>query len=187
MEKKYKILALFGKAGAGKDYIQEHLINAEYGNLQLNKICSWTTRPPRSNEQDLVSYHFVSPAAFVDELAQGNFLEHTLFRGWMYGTHISSLSPDCINVGVFNPEGVISLLSNKDILVQPIYISAYDKIRLIRQLIREPSPDCSEICRRFQTDEKDFLNLPFSYKVIPNNTDEIEPILLELLDIAKKM
>lgn len=33
------------------------------------------------------------------------------------------------------------------------------KIRLLNQLNRENNPDCSEICRRFLADEKDFLIL----------------------------
>ena len=45
---------------------------------------------------------------------------------------------------------------------------ATDKVRLIRQLEREHIPDCAEICRRFQTDEKDFAFIDFPYDEYSN-------------------
>ena len=32
----------------------------------------------------------------------------------------------------------------------------------MRQLNRENDPNCAEICRRFQTDDKDFMNFFFN-------------------------
>lgn len=89
---------------------------------------------------------------------------------------------------MFNVYGLNQLI-NKDHKYQinclPIYIHTFDKIRLLRQLIREENPNCSEICRRFQTDKQDFQNLNFSYKVIENNTDEINPILIDIFSYIK--
>lgn len=179
---KYKIVALFGPAGSGKDFIQKQVMSTEWGKDNLHEIVSCTTRPPREGEVDGIDYHFIpSSEEFMSGANLRKWLEFTTFRGWWYGTSIDNLSKDRINVGVFNVQGVKSILERDDCEVLPIFVHTYDKLRLMRQLVREINPDCYEICRRFQTDKEDFLNLPFSYKVIENNTDEISPLLFELI------
>ena len=60
------------------------------------------------------------------------------------------------------------MLRDERLDVHPIYVQATDKTRLIRALKREENPDCAEICRRYMTDEEDFQNIPFEYKVFNN-------------------
>lgn len=160
MLKKYKIIALFGKSGAGKDTIQKWLVS----NLpNANGIVSCTTRPPRDNEVDGVDYHFITPIEFTRDILDGTMLEAAEFNGWFYGTPIESLVEDKINIGVFNPYGIECILQDSRLDVLPIYIIANDKDRLIRSLSREETPDCNEICRRFLVDEKDFADIEFQY------------------------
>ena len=187
MENKYKIVALFGPAGSGKDYIQKQAMKTMFGKKWLHEIISCTTRPPREGEKDGIDYHFIPTAEeFLSWDNMHKWLEFTQFRGWWYGTSIDHLSFDKINIGVFNCQGVESILADPQCEVLPIYIHTYDKLRLMRQLVREVNPDCYEICRRFQTDKEDFLNLPFSYKIIENNTDEIQPVITELFNIIRE-
>ena len=187
MTTKYKIIALFGPAGSGKDYIQKAVMKTIWGKTHFNEIISCTTRPPREGEKDGVHYHFLSKP---EDLLKQDLLEFTTFRDWWYGTPIESLDKDKINIGVFNISGIDQLI-NKDYLNRidcvPIYIKTYPKIRLLRQLQRENEPDCNEIVRRYLTDEKDFLNIPFHYHVIENNYDEIQPIISEILSLSRAM
>ena len=92
MEKKIKILALFGKSASGKDSIQKW-ITTNYPQL-TNKIVSCTTRPPRSGEQDGVDYFFLSDEEFAKKVLDGSMLEATSFREWFYGTALDQLDPD---------------------------------------------------------------------------------------------
>ena len=154
MEKKIKILALFGKSASGKDSIQKW-ITTNYPQL-TNKIVSCTTRPPRSGEQDGVDYFFLSDEEFAKKVLDGSMLEATSFREWFYGTALDQLNPDKINVGVFNITGVECILDDPRLDVVPVWVYASDKTRLRRSLDREDNPDCKEICRRFLADEKDF-------------------------------
>lgn len=187
MSDKYKIVALFGPAGSGKDYIQKKVMKTMFGKKWLHEIISCTTRPPREGEKDGIDYHFIPTSEeFMNWQNLHKWLEFTSFRGWWYGTSFDHLSLDKINIGVFNVQGVKTILADPQCEVLPIYIHTYDKLRLMRQLVREVNPDCYEICRRFQTDKEDFLNLPFSYKVIENNTDEIQPVLNNLFDIIRE-
>ena len=157
---KYKILALFGKSGAGKDTIQKWLIE-KFPNW--NGIVSCTTRPKREYERDGIDYHFLEPDEFAEKVLNGSMLEATSFNDWFYGTSIDELKENTINVGVFNIEGVSCLLEDSRLEILPVYIQCYDRERLYRNLKREKNPNCLEICRRFLTDEKDFSNIPFDF------------------------
>ena len=53
---KIKVVALFGKAGSGKDTILKEV--AATGGL--HEIVSCTTRPMREGEADGVNYHFLT-------------------------------------------------------------------------------------------------------------------------------
>ena len=168
----YKIIALFGKSGAGKDYIQHWMLN----NISnCHKIISYTTRLKRDYEIDNKDYHFCSENEFKKLINNKEMLESTDFNGWLYGTAISSLEKNKINIGVFNPQGVETLINiNKNSIdtkldVFPLYIDANDKLRLYRNLKRESNPNCIEICRRFLADEKDFKNINFNYETYDNN------------------
>jgi len=99
-------------------------------------------------------------------------LECTVFNDWFYGTSYESVRSDCINIGVFNPTGVESLVARPDVDVQIIRVIAKDKTRLLRQLNREDSPDVREIVRRFNADWMDFDGIENDFKYIEINNDE---------------
>ena len=168
---KIKVVALFGKSGAGKDTLQNIMI-AENNNM--HKIISCTTRPPRENEVDGVDYYFMDEEEFSIKVIAGDMLEHTIFRNWFYGTPIQSLDPTKTNVGVFNITGIRTLLEDPRLDVRPVYVQVSDKTRLIRSLNREQDPDCKEICRRFLTDDEDFKDIDFEYKVFNNERNIVD-------------
>ena len=167
--KKIKIIALFGKSGAGKDTIQNAVL-AEFP--EINGIVSCTTRPMREYETNGIDYHFMSTEEFTKKVLDGTMLEATEFRGWFYGTPLDSLDPDKINIGVFNIAGIECLLTDSRLDILPIYIEASDKNRLLRSLNREQDPDCEEICRRFFTDKADFEKIDFDYISFDNNGEQ---------------
>lgn len=163
----YKIVILIGQAGSGKDSLMQEVLKF---NPHLHEIVSYTTRPPREGEIDGVNYHFISGEEFGDKVLNGEMIEAACFNDWFYGTGYDNLRSDCVNIGVFNPEGVESLLAAKSADLMIFYVRASDKERLLRQLNREENPDCMEIIRRFKTDMIDFENLDFEYTELINNT-----------------
>ena len=180
MNNKYKIIALFGKSGAGKDTIQKWMVE----NLpNTNNIISCTTRPPRDGEVDGVDYHFVDLPVFTQMVLNGKLIEATEFNGWFYGTSIDSLDINKINIGVFNITGIDCLLQNSQLDVLPILILARDKERLQRCLDREEMPDCTEICRRFLTDEKDFNTIDFNYNSYLNTNNNPYGYILNVCSV----
>ena len=161
----YKILAIIGEAGSGKDTLMQEVLKV---NHNLHEIVSFTTRPPREGEKDGINYHFISGEEFAEKLLAGEMLEAACFNDWFYGTGFDSLRSDCVNIGVFNPEGIYSLMAHKNIELVVYYVTAKDKTRLLRQLNREENPNVDEIIRRYKADKDDFADLDFHYNEIVN-------------------
>ena len=175
----YKVLAIIGKAGSGKDT----LLNACLDRYKdkLHGIVSYTTRPPREGEVDSVNYFFVSEEEFTEMTLDLQMLETSCFNNWMYGTAERSLVEDKINIGVFNPEGIRSMQEFSDIIdLKVVYVWASDKERLLRQLNREAYPDVDEIVRRYGTDKADFKDirdLKNVYEVVNDVMTDVDTVV----------
>jgi guanylate kinase len=69
------------------------VINAwKVRNPKVERVVTFTTRPPREGEQDGVDYHFVSEGEFLRMAKAGDFLEHKLVHGNYYGTPVQGLA-----------------------------------------------------------------------------------------------
>ena len=90
------------------------------------------------------------------------------FNNWLYGTELKSLDENKINVGVFSPSAIRTLIKKENCNVFVVWVRTTDKERLLRQLNREENPDVREIVRRATTDYKDFDNIDFDYFEIKN-------------------
>ena len=169
---KYKIIAIIGEAGTGKDTILKKIVNRF--DISTHEIISYTSRSKRSNEKEGINYHFVSKEEFEDLINQHRMLEYAEFNGWYYGTGIDDIKPDKINIGVFNPEGIRQLKKNSNVEVIVWRITCRDDIRLKRQLNREDNPNVEEIIRRYNTDKEDFSNLDFKVDYITQNENQAD-------------
>lgn len=150
----YKVIALVGESGSGKDSLMHSVLAASP--QSYHEIVSCTTRPPREGEIDGKNYYFFTDKEFSELIVANQMLEYTNFNNWYYGTTLGALSVKKINIGVFNPAGIYSLLKTSDIDLTIIRIHADEKNRLLRQLNREKYPNVEEIIRRFSTDKEDF-------------------------------
>lgn len=186
---KYKLIILFGKSGAGKNYLLRQIYKTYKEDLHL--IIPDTTRPPRFGEQNGKDYNFLTEEEFKSK----EYLEYSYFNNWYYGTPFSSLVPNKINICIMNPNGIRQTYLKQELDIRLFYISAPEKTRLLRQISREEYPDFSEICRRFLADEEDFKNL-FNYPfkklrntfdfdvsqciaIVGETIDQLKPVLAE--------
>ena len=144
-----KVIAILGKAGSGKDTLAQQIVTDD----RFSLVITATTRPKRDYEVDGIDYIFMTSEEFM----RAEKIEEASFNGWHYGTPISALSKDKINVIVINPDGFISLACNDKIdIVGAFELQVNDKERLLRQLNREDNPNVDEIARRYITDKEDF-------------------------------
>lgn len=76
------LLVVSGPSGSGKTTLCRQL--ADSGEAHYSISC--TTRAPRPGEENGKDYHFLAEDAFRQRLAQGDFLEHALVHGNLYGS-----------------------------------------------------------------------------------------------------
>jgi guanylate kinase len=70
-------------SGAGKSSLVKALLAQDNG---VDVSVSYTTRTPRSGEQEGLDYHFIDEPTFKIWLAEEKFLEHAYVHGNWYGT-----------------------------------------------------------------------------------------------------
>ena len=83
---KGKMLIVSAPSGSGKSTIVQWLMQ-EHPELRLYFSISCTSRAPRGTEQDGVEYFFLTPEAFREKIAAGEFLEYEeVYHDRFYGT-----------------------------------------------------------------------------------------------------
>lgn len=161
------ILAICGKSATGKTNLS-HWLTSDLNThgIKCCEIVSDTTRPARVGEFEGKDYHFISE----EEFSKRKHLEESIFRNWHYGTPEEAIK-DGVNIGVFNTDGMKSLLSyRRKYVVIPILLEDKLLIRLRRSREREGKWHF-EYLRRAMTDRKNFkhfkkLYLPLYHDVI---------------------
>lgn len=77
------LVVVSAPSGAGKTSLCEWVVTAV---PNLAHSVSFTTRPPRPDEQDGRDYHFVDEATFQAMAERGDFAEWAVVHGHLYGT-----------------------------------------------------------------------------------------------------
>src|SRR4030042_5728613 len=77
------IFIISAPSGTGKTTLVRRVMEAL---PCLRFSVSYTTRPPRVNEQEGVDYHFIPPDVFMEMIEKGKFLEWAEVLGHYYGT-----------------------------------------------------------------------------------------------------
>ena len=163
----YKVIAIIGESGSGKDTILTHICN-RFSN-KFNKIIPYTTRPIRAGEVDGVQYNFISLKQY-NEIKP--FIDSCFNEDWHYCYNYNDLSENKVNIGIFNLTQLNLLMKTENIKIVEIYrIKTESNIRLMRSLNRDSS-NVDEIVRRYISDTNDFSNLDFDYIDLNNNNEE---------------
>lgn len=80
--KKGLLFVISGPSGTGKGTVVKHLLKT--GKFFFS--VSATTRAPREEDVNGVTYHFISREEFCKKIESGEMLEHAEFSGNLYGT-----------------------------------------------------------------------------------------------------
>jgi guanylate kinase len=170
-------LLVCGKAGSGKDYLRDKLIENKF----KTDVCV-TTRPKREGETEGVHYYFVSESQFQTLAKDGKLFDSSNFNGWNYGTLQSSWETCQIFTNNMTPN-VLAKLREKDRKESLIlYLDIDAKIREERIKKRN---DADSAKRRMAADELLFASFSgYDHKITDHNF-EVSSIL-KLLESLRK-
>lgn len=153
------LIILMGKSGAGKDTIQNQIIDR----YDFNRFVSTTTRPMRKGEMDGREYHFISVEEFKKKLIDDEFIEIRDYevagnKTWHYGSEKKEISKDKDQIIILDPNGAkkfIDVFGKNNCFV--VSIEAEDKVRRERAE-RRGSFDEVEWRRRLKDDAIKFAD-----------------------------
>ncbi|KAE8595482.1 hypothetical protein XENTR_v10015759 [Xenopus tropicalis] len=137
-------VVLSGPSGAGKSTLLKRLMN-EYEGL-FGFSVSHTTRKPRPGEADGKDYHFVSLDDMKKGIERGEFIEHAVFSGNMYGTSTAAVQAvqarNQICILDIDMQGVKSI---KKTSLNPIYISIHPpSVPILEKRLRDRNTESEE-------------------------------------------
>jgi guanylate kinase len=78
------VTVVSGPSGAGKSTLCERFVETHAATTR--QIVTTTTRPRRKGEADGVDYDFVTESEFRRGVERGDFLEHAVVHGHLYGS-----------------------------------------------------------------------------------------------------
>lgn len=140
-------LILCGHAASGKDHMRKMLESKGY-----SYATSYTTRPPRADEDHEKDYRFISEVTAQAMIRAGEFYEWVRFNDWIYGTTRAQFMEH--DLFIMTPRGLehLSPDDRKESLI--IFIDIAEDIRRARLANREMPGDSLE--RRLTADSMDF-------------------------------
>lgn len=171
------ILCLIGKSASGKTFVRDKLVK-ECG---YKSLVTFTSRPPRKNEKQDITYRFISKEDFEQKIEEGFFAEWKKYDTeqcvWYYGTALT----DCYDAGddtvtILTPDGVRDLQA---IEIPMVVIYLYSNLNTIKQRLSIRGDNQKEVERRMKADIKDFNGAEMlADRIVYNNlSDDIESVV----------
>lgn len=162
------LIILIGKSLSGKTTLVNSVLESY---PDLSKVISYTTRPQRSNEENLVDYYFVDESYFNDKadriLSKRKYYPNVpkdqkdSDGSWSYGIDQESFIKDKAQIVILDVEGAIEILRKISIAARRkvciVYLDVPSGILKGRAISRDTSL-MNEQLRRLEVDEKDFEN-----------------------------
>ena len=186
-----KIFEIMGRSSCGKDTIYKHLL--ERGNVDLNKVIIYTTRPMREKEKDGIQYFFCSIERYEALKADRKIIEertyNTVYGPWHYFTvddgQIDLSKGNYLIIGTVEMFVSIREYFGEENVV-PLMISATDSAimqRAMKRELKQEEPKYVEMCRRFLADKADYADEKLAAAGITrtfDNNGELEDCIKEI-------
>ena len=173
------MLILVGASASGKTEALNYLTQ-KYG---LKKMVTYTTRKPRVNEINGVSYNFVTIDEFEELMDNDEFIETVCYNGNYYGTRKSDMDDD--KVVILEPNGLKSFTNEMKNKVISIFLNVSEKTRIDRMKKRGDKEE--DIKKRIVNDKITFANVESVDYVLENENITLEELANKIYNIYVKV
>ncbi len=153
-----KLFIVSAPSGAGKTTLVRAVLDDFYSQFSINRVITYTSRPPRYGERSGEDYHFISSSEFEKKKNSHFFLEWSGRYDHYYGTPryiIDGLANGNSCVLVIDRSGaqqIISIANDPSPILRncvvPIWIYTSDILELERRLVCRGKNTEKQICRR---------------------------------------
>ncbi|MBR1545022.1 MAG: guanylate kinase, partial [Alphaproteobacteria bacterium] len=185
-----RIFVIAGPTNTGKDTIMKKLL--QISDLNLTKIVTSTSRPPRPNEIDGVDYHFYSKDEFERKIKNNEFFEYALVHRDYKGIEKSAIYNDIpkdkdiiLQVDIQGYKSLETKLDFSKYKLVGIFISPPSLDELSRRMkLRATETDPEDIKIRLKNAEFEIANKDiFDYQVV---NDDLDTCVNEVVEIIRK-
>lgn len=185
--KKGKLVVYTGCSGVGKGTIMKELVKRN-DNIKLSVSC--TTRPPRDEDIEGVTYYFVSKDKFKQLIGEDGFLEYATFCDNYYGTPekpVDELLEKGFDVFLeIEVDGGMQVMKKRPDCVS-IFITPPSMEELEKRLRGRATEDEETIIKRMARakEEMEFEKF-YKYSVLNDNADRAADEILSILKEEKE-
>jgi guanylate kinase len=184
MPTKGHLFIISGPSGTGKSTIVKATLKKR---PQLGYSISFTTRPPRVDEEDGVDYHFINEDTFRKKIEANELAEWAEVHGHLYGTSaryieetLASGRDVLLDIDV---EGTKRLSARYPEAIS-VFITPPTMIDLEKRLNRRGTDSSEVVARRLKSAEAEMAHVQYYDHVIVN--DDLAKALLKLETIIEK-
>lgn len=183
---KGKLLVLSGPSGVGKGEIVKS-ITSQRANCALSVSC--TTREPRENEKEGVSYFYISHEKFRRMIEENGFLEYSEHFENYYGTprlFVEEKLKEGDVILEIDVDGALNVKKSHDEAIL-VMIAPPDKQALYDRLRGRGSEDEREIEKRIARSEYELSKAPlYDYTVINDKLDDAVKQVVQILEKGER-
>lgn len=170
MAGKGKLFVISAPSGAGKTTLVRKILTRFNA---LSYSVSHTTRDPRKNEQDGKDYFFITPKAFEQKIAQGDWLEWAQVHDNYYGTSRAFVE-NCLEKGQsllldIDVQGAAQVMAS-DLSPVTIFIMP-PSLDILAQRLKNRDTDSSQVIARRLENARAEIALKDRYQYVVINDD----------------
>ncbi len=185
--KKGLLIIISGPSGVGKGTIIKKIM--DYPELKLTYSISMTTRKPRANEVDGINYFFVSKDEFLQNLYNGEFLEHACFVDNYYATPKKYVEEKrlegknvILEIETVGAKQVMDVMRKDDGCISIFLLPP--SLEELEKRIRGRNSESEEVIQKRINKARHELQETFRYKYVVCN-DEIDETVKKIYDIIQ--
>ena len=185
-ERKGMLLVVSGPSGAGKGTLCDRLLKEDAG---FHFSVSVTTRAPRFNETEGVSYFFISEEKYDTLLEEDAFIEHATVHGHRYGT-LKSEVYKAIETGQnvildIDSQGALNVMEKEPDCVSVFIMPPSYKV-LEKRLYTRNTDDPVEIARRLKNARGEMEKVGnYRYAIVNDEVDAAYARLKTIVEAEK--